>query len=262
MKHLWLLALSMSIALSVLSLLLLSFFSYFPYPLLFPEHFSLEFWENNIRHNSLFYEAVLNSVMLGLSNGLFSTIIGIMAGRALERYEFIGKRVCSWIVSLPLFIPAIVLFIGVHSMMIRFALINTYLAVVMSHVLISLPYTTSIFRAFFRGIQPDMENAARTLGCRDVVLFQKILLPLLLPGILLSFSISFLISCSEYFSTFLVGGGAIVTLSMVMYPYISNGDMGNGGVIGMVFIVINMGIFYVLDYAVRKKLKEENYLYG
>lgn len=262
MKNLWLFAVCGSIGFSFLSLFLLSFFSYFPYPLLFPEKFSGQFWENTMFHNSLFYEAVINSFVLGICNGLASTMVGIMGGRALERYEFRGRVAVSWLVSMPLFIPTIVLFIGVHSMMIKFSLINTYLGVVMSHMIISIPYTTSIFRAFFRGIHPDMENVARTLGCKDVMLYRKILVPLLMPGIFLSFGISFLISFSEYFSTFLVGGGSVITLSMIMYPYVNNGDVGNGSVLGIVFLGITVGLFYLMDVVVTKKLKVESYLYG
>jgi ABC-type Fe3+ transport system permease subunit len=47
-----------------------------------------------------------------------------------------------------------------------------------------------------------MEDAASTLGCGTLRRFRRVLLPLLMPGIALSFSISFLISASEYFPPF------------------------------------------------------------
>jgi putative spermidine/putrescine transport system permease protein len=260
MKSIWLVLVSLGIAFSLLSLFILSFAAYFPYPLLLPEHFSLQFWENTLVENSLFCEGIVQSMVLGSCSAFFATLIGIMAGRALERYDFTGKVLVGWLVSLPLFIPAIVLFMGVHSVMIQLTLVNTYLGVVISHVMISIPYTTHIFRDFFRNIPVDMEEVAKTLGSGNRLLYQKILLPLLMPGLILSFGISFLLSFSEYFSTFLIGGGRIITLSMVMYPYIANGDMGNGSVMGMVFLGINMGIFYVLDRVVTKKMKEESYL--
>jgi putative spermidine/putrescine transport system permease protein len=165
------------------------------------------------------------------------------------------------IYSLPLFIPSVALFVGVHSMMIKFQLINSFTGVVFGHMLVSIPYATSIFISLFQGISSDMEDAAKTLGCKQKMLYSKLLLPLLAPGIYLSFSIGFLISFSEYFSTFLIGGGRVLTLASILYPYISNGDTGNAAALGIVFISINMAVFLFADYVYRKKRKISNYLF-
>jgi putative spermidine/putrescine transport system permease protein len=93
-------------------------------------------------------------------------------------------------------------FIGVHLMMIQLALINTYLGVILAQMIISIPYATTISMAFYRGISRDMEDLARTLGCSNKKLFLKVMAPLMMPGILLSLSICFVLSFSEYFGIF------------------------------------------------------------
>lgn len=261
MKKIVLMLVGFVIVFPMLMVLLLSFFSYYRYPLLFPRNFTLAFWVNTVLKNKVFLESLLNSIFIGVLNGCLTTLIGMMTARAIVNHEFKGKRFMSLFYSVPLFIPAVALFIGVHLMMIKFSIVNSYGAVVLAHMIISIPYSTSIFISFFTGISRDMENAARTLGCNTVNLYKKILMPLLVPGIALSFSISFLLSISEYFSTFLIGGGRVITLSMVMYPYISNADFGNGSVLGVVFVVINLTVFMMADRFARKSLKIENYLF-
>jgi putative spermidine/putrescine transport system permease protein len=249
------------IILPVFMVLLLSFFSYYRFPMLFPGNFTLDFWVNTVINNRGFHHIIFDSMIIGIFNGLFSTFIGIMTGRALVRYKFFGRRILKSIFSLPLFIPAIAFFTGVHLVMIKFHLINSMAGVIISHMLVSIPYAASIFITFFQGINPDMENVARTLGCSKMVIYTKILLPLLSPGIYLSFSIGFLISFSEYFSTFLIGGGKVITLATMMYPYINNGDLGNGSVLGVVFVTVNILVFFIADYLSHKNLKIESYLF-
>lgn len=261
MKKIILIIISFVIIFPILLVLLLSFYSYYRYPLLLPEKFVLVYWINTIINNPRFYSSLLNSIFVGSLNGVFATIIGIMTSRALVKYQFIGNKAIKIIFSIPLFIPAIALFMGIHLVMIKFQLINTYAGVILAHMLISIPYATSIFISFFQGINKDMENAAKTMGCRTNRLYLKILLPLLAPGIYLSFSISFLISFSEYFSTFLIGGGRVQTLSFMLYPYIVNGDMGNAAALSVVFIAVNISVFLLADFLSHKKIKIDNYLF-
>lgn len=218
-------------------------------------------WKYNLFGNSLLYKSILTSLLIGILNGIFTSVIAMLSARALIKYKFIGQNSIKLLFSIPLFIPSIALFIGIHSMMIKLNIINTYLGVIIAHMLVSIPYSINIFIAFFSGINEDMENAAISLGSSTYKLYTRIIFPLISPGIYLSFSISFLISFSEYFSTFLVGGGNIITLPLLFYPYVSNGDSQNGAVIGIIFIIINLLIFIFAEYLSRKKIKTENYLF-
>ena len=245
----------------LLLIMLLSFFSYYKYPQVVPTAFSLANWQQLLTQNRLFWTGLINSLVIATATAIGATIVGLMTGRALTRYRFRGQQLLLLLLSLPLFIPSIALFIGVHLMMIQLALINTYLGVILAQMIISIPYATTISMAFFAGIPRDIEDLARTLGCSKKKLFLKVMAPLLLPGILLSLSICFVLSFSEYFSVFLVGGGRIITLSMVMFPFLSNSDYGNGAAISLVFLGVNLAVFIGADVLIRKKVKGRPYLY-
>ncbi len=261
MKKLILILGALVFALPTVLVALLSVYAYYRFPLILPRGFTTSFWTRALLHNPLFVSSFCNSLIIATCNGFFSTSIGMMTARALTRYNFIGKGIINKLYTIPLFIPAIALFLGMHTVMISIGLMNSYAGVILAHMMISLPYAISVFISFFKGINPELEDVAKTLGCRPIDLYRKIIVPLTLPGILLSFSICFLISWTEYFSTFLMGGGRLMTLATLMYPYIHNFDIGHGAVLGVVFIVTNQLVFSIAAYISKKKLKIESYLF-
>ncbi|MDW7662289.1 MAG: ABC transporter permease subunit [Bacillota bacterium] len=257
-----LLVIGLSFVLSAILLtILLSMFSYYRYPQILPSEWTLHYWLNFFSINALMMEAILNSLKIGVFTAILSTIVGFMTGRAVVSHFKSKRNVMMIVYTLPLFVPATALFIGVHMMMIKFSLNNNFWGIVISHAIIAIPYSTNIAVSFYEGISIDMENIAKTLGCGPILLFKKILLPLLMPGILLSSAICFLLSFSEYFAAFLVGGGKLVTLSTLYYPYINNGDYGNSAVLSIVFVAINLSVFAIAEYGTRKLSRISNYLF-
>lgn len=249
------------ISLPMILTLLLTFFSYYRYPQLLPSQFTFNYWSNFFLKNPLMITSVMNSLLLGLMNGIASTIVGFMAGRALSKQKQNIHTRTMLFYSLPLFIPATALFIGVHLIMIRWSLTNTYLGVVLAHMIISVPYSTNIAISFFKGIPTEMEQIAQTMGCTDFKLFKKVILPLIMPGVLFSAAICFLLSFSDYFAAALIGGGKVITLSALLYPYINNADYGNSATLGIVFVSINIGIFFIAERITRKLTKVNTYLF-
>ncbi|MDW7657923.1 MAG: ABC transporter permease subunit [Bacillota bacterium] len=262
MKKLILILASAAIFVPIIIILIASISTLAAYPELIPGQLTLRYWQNMIFRNSLFAESLVNSIIIGAVNGFLSGIVGMLTARALVSHDWPGKKWLHHFSAIPLFVPAIALFMGVHVVLIRFQLINSLIGVVLAHMLVTIPYSTNIFVAFFQGIPVDLENAARTLGCSRWACFRKILLPLLLPGVWLAFSIGFLISFSEYFSTFLIGGGRVITLAGLMYPFVSNSDTSNGAVLGVLFIVTNLAVFLIAERISKSKIKVDNYLFG
>jgi putative spermidine/putrescine transport system permease protein len=259
MRKVFLILFSISLILPVILVIIFSLFTGYKYPDLFPNFFSLKFWGDVFLRNSLFAQSIVYSLIVGSLTGVFSTIIGFMTGRGVLRFKH--KKLFRLFFSLPLFIPATALFIGIYSIMLKFNIINNIPAVVIAHSVICIPYSVHIFMSFLMGINPNLERQAKMLGASSFSISKKVLIPLLKPAILLSFSISFLISLSEYLSTFLMGGGKVIMISMVMYPYMQNADIQHGSVLAVVFMVINISIFGIAEILTRQKSKVKSYLF-
>lgn len=237
-----------------LYILLLSVNTFFKYPGLLPTNLTNTYWDNLLFHNTLFFQGLSTSLIIGGLTAIIATLIGFTAARGIVRHYEGNPRWLLVFISLPLLIPGISLFLGAHQVLLHSPLANHWSGVVLAHVLICIPYTLNIALAYFRGIPLELEHAAKTLGTGTRKLYQKVLIPLLLPGLALSLAITFLISNTEYFSTYLIGGGNIITLSMVMFPYIANSDYGMASVTGIIFVLIHLSLFVVIDRLILKRI--------
>ncbi len=227
-------------------IIILSVSTYYRYPDLLPGGLTLRHYSQLFFENSLFYRGLVSSLFIGSMTALLSTVIGYFTARVFVRYLKLKYMTTLVIISIPIFIPAMPLFLGIHQMVLKSPFSNSIIGIVMAHVLVSLPYTSNIFMNHLRGIPADIEQVAKTLGATRRIVLTRVLIPMLKPAIGLSFAISFLISNTEYFSTFLIGGGNVITLSMIMYPYISNNDYGLSSSIGIIFILGHLTMFAIV----------------
>lgn len=240
---------------------LLSFFAYYRYPQLLPSQPTFFFWKNVLFENALFPNALLTSVRVGVLSALLATGIGFMSGYGIVLLNWQSKNAVVLLYSLPLLIPITSLFIGVHMVMIALGLSSTLIGVVLAHALIGIPYAINIAISFFSGIPRELVMVAKTLGATKFMRFKHLILPLITPGIAFSLGMTFLISVSDYFATFLIGGGNVLTLSTIYYPLISNADYGHSSVLSIIFLLMNIMVFGVVDYLVKKTIHSEGYLY-
>lgn len=259
-RELFLAAYTLFMGLSACYILLFSVLAFHRYPLLFPKGFTLAYWVQGLWQSSLFHEALIASCGLGILNGVFSCCVGFLTARSLARCRWLSRQTMTVLYSLPLMLPGMVLFLGVHQIVLRTGLINSWTSVVLAHSLVTIPYTTTLFLGFFKGISPELEVAAQTLGATPSMIFFRILLPLLRPVIYLALAVSFLISFSEYFSTALIGGGRVITVSGILYPLISNGEISRASVVSVVFLAVN-GVVLLLADRMAGKSADNRYLY-
>ncbi len=247
---------SIFISIAIFMSLIMAVFTSYTYPNLVPTGFTLQYIVEMLT-NRLFLKSLWSSIFLGFCCGIFATLFGFLISRGIYKLANFNRNLLVGFFTIPLFFPAISMFIGVHTMMLKIGLANTFLGVLISHLLITIPYSINIGISYFKGIPSEFETISNMLGASKIKTFLKVILPLISGGIGLSFSMAFLISISEYFATFLIGGGNIVTLSGIMYPYISNFDMQNSAVLSTTFLIINITIFAFSNIWIKKR----SYLY-
>ncbi len=241
---------------AILSSFSMGFFITYTYPDILPSGFTTEFI-TYLFSNSLFQRSLISTMKLGISCGFFATLLGFMISRGIVKLKPKVQKILIGFFTLPLFFPAISMFIGIHVMMLRLQLANTFWGILIAHLFLTIPYAMNIGISYFNGISNELEITSQLLGASKFKTFTTIIFPLISGGLGLSFSMTFLISVSEYFATFLIGGGSIVTLSGLMYPYIASFDMQNSALLSLVFVVINISVFAISNIWMKK----HSYLY-
>lgn len=207
------------------------------FPDLLPQSWGLRAWIYVFSPASQVGEALINSTVVALAVVLLALLLGLPAARALGLYQFRGKGWVNWLMTAPLFVPTLVVMMGIHILFIRYGLADSYLGVVLIHLVPALPYFVLVMSSVFANYSTAWEESARTLGAGPLRTFWHVTLPTILPGLMVAMLFTFLVSWSQYITTVLIGGGRIVTLPMVLFPFISAANHTNAAAVSLVFIL-------------------------
>ena len=144
--------------------------------------------------------AVRNSVLVALMTMLFSLVLGAPAGYALARYRFWGQDAYRLLILLTRAFPLAILAIPLAVRFIKLGLYDTLLGVALMHTALALPFAVLVTSSLFVSIPRELEEAAWTLGCTGIQAFNKVVLPLVLPGLAAIAIFAFTISWNEVFA--------------------------------------------------------------
>jgi len=121
-------------------------------------------WYAALGADSAMLHALVNSLKVGTATALLSTLLGLLAARAVTRYRLRGTGAALGFIPLPLFIPDIVLGISLLLLLGVAGLPLSLGAVVLGHLLVCVPFALTVLIARFEGFDRDLEEARADLG--------------------------------------------------------------------------------------------------
>jgi putative spermidine/putrescine transport system permease protein len=245
--HIVVWAAALAVALPLVLLVIWSFANRWPMPQLVPATFSLRGWQRLFSGYINVWQVTVSSIGLSLFAGTLSTLIAAMTSRALCLYSFPGKRLIEGFAMLPIIVPATVFGMGSHILFIRLGLGSTLTAVVVCHLINTLPFALRVMLETTRMASFRFEEQARVLGASPFRSFWHGTLPAIAPGLVSALAVSFLFSYTQYFLTLLMGGGKVKTLSIIVMPLIEGSDRTISSVYSLLFIASAAGVFAVLQ---------------
>ncbi len=172
-------------------------------------------------------------------------VFGVAVGYALARWRFPGRDLLDAAFTLPMVMPPTVLgyyllvLIGSQGVIgawllqtFGIRLIFTWQAAVIAASVVAFPLVFKASRAAFETVDPQLEDAARTLGIGELAVFFRVSLPLAWRGILAGLLLSFARALGEFGATLMVAGsivGKTQTLSIAVYEAVQAGrdDVAN-----------------------------------
>lgn len=167
-------------------------------------------------------------------------VLGIAVGWAMAHWRFPGRDLADAVLTLPMVMPPTVLgyyllvVIGSQGMVgswllqhFGIRLIFTWQAAVIAAMIVSFPLVFKAARAAFETVDPQLEDAARTLGISEWAVFCRVSLPLAWRGILAGLLLAFARALGEFGATLMVAGsivGKTQTLSIAVYEAVQAGQ--------------------------------------
>ena len=224
------------VLLPIVTLMVWSFAFRWNFPNLLPTEWGARAWIYAADDSSRVLEALWNSLKIGALVTLMAIIVGMPASRALGQHDFRGKGLVEWLLLMPIIVPALVATMGIHQIFIRLGLTGTVFGVALVHLIPAIPYFVLVMASVFANYGTALEETARTLGANKFYVFWYVTLPAISTGLLVASMFTFLISWGQYVTTLLIGGGSIVTLPLVLFPFLSGASHANAAAISLVFV--------------------------
>jgi molybdate transport system permease protein len=165
-------------------------------------------------------------------------LVGTAAGLLMARVRFPGIQLVEAILMLPLVLPPSVVgyyllrFLGTGGPvegLLRVNLVFTWVAAVFASAVVALPLMVQAARTAIRGVDPVLENAARTLGSSEAAVFFRVTLPLARRGLIAGAVLSAARALGEFGATLMVAGnipGRTQTLPLFVYDAVQNQHYG------------------------------------
>jgi sulfate transport system permease protein len=149
------------------------------------------------------------SLGASLAGALINAVFGFLVAWVLVRYTFPGKKLIDAIVDLPFALPTAVSGIALSALYARDGWIGrlfprgveisySYWGVVIVLTFIGLPFVVRTLQPALEDLDPQIEEAAASLGAGRLQTFRRVILPSVLPALLTGFSLAFARALGEY----------------------------------------------------------------
>lgn len=167
-----------------------------------------------------------NSLIVAVIAVALSLVIGLPAAYAIARFKM---RKSSVVVLLVRMIPGISFLLPWFTIFSKLGLRNTYTALILSHMLIALPFIIWIMIPNFEAVPKDLEEAAWIDGCTQYGAFFRIALRLTTPGMITASLLAFIFSWNNFMFSLVLAGRDTTTLPVAVFDFVSYAYIDWGG---------------------------------
>jgi putative spermidine/putrescine transport system permease protein len=161
-----------------------------------PEGFSMRWYEQMLTRAS-WSTAIRNSVVVAILTAVLATGLGTLAALGMTRGRFRGRTLLNGLVLSPLIVPVVIIAIGMFSLFVRWRIAGSVVGLVLAHTALAVPFVIVNVATSLRTMDRNLELAAANLGATPARTFQRITLPLILPGVLAGAIFAFITSWDE-----------------------------------------------------------------
>ncbi|MBC7374468.1 MAG: molybdate ABC transporter permease subunit [Frankiales bacterium] len=178
-------------------------------------------------------QALRLSLVSASSATLLCLVLGVPLAWVLARAQFPGRRVVRALVTVPLVLPPVVGGVALLLLLGRRGLIGRYLdqwfgltipfttsAVVIAEAFVAMPFLVIAVEGALRGADRRFEDAAATLGASRAMIFRRVTLPLIAPGVAAGSVLCFARALGEFGATITFAGslpGVTQTMPITVY---------------------------------------------
>jgi ABC-type glycerol-3-phosphate transport system permease component len=166
-------------------------------PEFIPSKFSLDNYIELFQQNPM-GTYFFNSLLVSLITTIGSVLIAAFAGYGFSKYKFGGRVTILYTIFIVRMIPGLVFIIPYYVIFQKIGIIDTLYGLIIVYITSALPLAIWLFMGFYDEIPQEVFEASIIDGCGEFAMFQRIALPLVVPGVIVSSILVFLGAYNEF----------------------------------------------------------------
>jgi multiple sugar transport system permease protein len=166
-----------------------------------------------------------NSLVVATGSTLLALIVGLPCAYSIAHWR---QRGLALIVLVARIIPGISYLIPWYILFRNLKMVDTYLALILTHLVVGLPIVIWVMIGFFEDIPPELREAAMIDGCTDYGAFWRVAVPLVKPGVVATGILSFIFSWNNFLFSVILAGRNTRTLPIAVFNMIGYEEINWG----------------------------------
>jgi sulfate/thiosulfate transport system permease protein len=182
--------------------------------------------------------------------GAVNAFFGLIVAWVLVRYDFFGKRVVDALVDLPFALPTAVAGITLATLYSGNGWLGQWLeplgvkvaftptGIVVALIFVTLPFVVRTLQPVIEDIEPEVEEAAASLGASRWQTFVRVIFPAIFPALLTGFTLAFSRAIGEYGSVIFIAGN--MPLISEITPLLITSKLDQYDIVGATVLAVVM----------------------
>jgi sulfate/thiosulfate transport system permease protein len=191
-----------------------------------------------------------------------NSVFGALVAWALARYTFPGRRIVDALIDLPFALPTAVAgivlttlyapggWLGRPLARLGVDVAFTRLGITVALVFIGLPFVVRTLQPVIEDLDPDVEEAATSLGARRAAVLWRVVLPNVLPAWLTGFALAFARAIGEYGSVVFIAGNMPMRTEiapLLIMTKLEQYDYAGATAIALVMLVLSFALLLTIN---------------
>lgn len=206
---------------------------------------SSEPWQNSLMH----------SLIVGVIATVMATVLGTLAALGLTRADFPGKSLLMGILISPMIVPLVIVAAGAYFFLLPLGLTNSLFGLALVHAALGAPFVLITVSATLAGLDPSLPRAAANLGAPPTVVFRKVILPLIAPGVISGGLFAFVTSFDEVVVAMFLTGPQNRTLPRQMFDGLRDNISPAILAVATLLIAVAILLLATVEYLRRRNLR-------
>ena len=163
-------------------------------------------WYRSVIEDGAWRHALGNSLLIGLAATAIATSLGILAALGLANPAMPGRALVTGLLISPMVTPIIISAAGMFFFYSKLGLGQTHLSLILAHAVLGTPFVVISVTATLVGFDANLVRAGESLAAGPFLVFRRIQLPIIAPGVISGSLFAFAASFDEVVTVLFLGG--------------------------------------------------------